>query len=1091
MQNEFLALLKRIRILSDIATMWQAGKKTINVTGLGEHVKTGFLCALQENMGLQGALIFLVPRREDIRSYRRELNYFYPDLVMRELYPANLLTGKVDAKNQEIMAERISALELIRAQAKSIVFVTAEAFVQKLPTPDSLFKDNLALLVGMEVEQEEILSTLVRMGYERTEQVETLGQFSLRGDILDIFPINKKDPVRIEWFDNTINAMRSFDATTQRSLVSFANTEVVPIVWEKTEGYSDLFDYVEKSAMLVLDEPVEFFSEIKKIYDINREYEANLFTPEQVIELCSKHKLLATSALPHPYFPKGMQITVPVRTMAPYNGNTEILTKDLEGWQAEGLIPLIMMSTQEKAVGLAESLSSKGINIRYFKPGESLPNKNGGVLVGELTNGFRFWDEQWLLLTESDIFGMQKKRRLAKHKQAGAQIQYFSEIKEGDFVVHVVHGIGRYVGVKTIEVDGVHRDYLYLQYAKEDKLYVPIEQVNLLHRYIGNENQAPRLSRIGGADWQRVTTKAKKAITELATELLRLYAQRKIVPGYAFSKDTQWQKDFENNFPFEETPDQINAVEEIKRDMERPVPMERLLCGDVGYGKTEVAIRAAFKAVMDGKQVAVLAPTTVLAQQHLLTFTQRMEPFGVRVDMLSRFRTLGEQKKILAKMEDGQIDVLIGTHRILQRDIQFPDLGLLIIDEEQRFGVAQKEKMKRWTTGVDVLTLSATPIPRTLHLALVKGKDMSVIETPPEERLPVETYVAEYNDEMIKEALEREIRRGGKIYYVHNRVKGLEAIAQKIHALVPGISIRIAHGQMSEDILEDAMIGFYEGQFDLLLCTTIIENGLDVPLANTIIIDGAENFGLSQLYQMRGRVGRSSRLAYAYFVYKKQKVLSEIAQKRLQAIRDFTELGAGFKIAMRDLEIRGAGNLLGAQQHGHIAGIGFAAYCSLLERTINSLKNGVEDALPEPDPVLEITVDAYIPDNYIEKPRYKMEIYRRCSELVYEDREDLLDEIIDRFGEPPVEVINLWRVAVLRSLCRLLRIRGISVKQNEVRINFDEKSLAKPEEIMKLVQEYSPGAQFKNGLHAQLLIKKANIEKQSIEWLEKALVNML
>ncbi|MDD4320667.1 MAG: transcription-repair coupling factor [Acidaminococcaceae bacterium] len=1091
MRNELLALLKKITIISDIAAIWQAGKKSINITGLGGPVKTGLLCALKDNIGLQGPLIFLLPRRDDIRSYRRELNYFYPDLAMRELYPADLLAAKFDAQSKELLAERISALELIRTQEKSIIFVTAEAFVQKLPKPESLFKDNLVLRVGMEIEQEEVLTALVNMGYERAEQVDTRGQFSLRGDILDIFAINTDEPLRVEWFDNMINAMRSFDYLSQRSLVNFSQAEVVPIVWKKLAGQVDLFAYVEKSALVVLDEPVEFFSEIKKLSDINKEHEINLFTPEQVIDFCSKHKLLVSSALPHPYFSKAMQVTVPVRTMAPYNRNTELLTKDLKGWQDEGLVPLIMMSTAEKAAGLAESLSRQGINIHYVKQGEKLTEKSGCVFVGELANGFRFWNENWLLLTESDIFGVQKKRRLTKHKQAGAQIQYFSEIKEGDYVVHVVHGIGRYVGVKTIEVDGVHRDYLYLQYAKDDKLYVPIEQVNLLHKYIGNENQSPRLSRIGGADWQRVTNKAKKAITELATELLRLYAQRKIVPGYAFSKDTQWQKDFEASFPFEETPDQINAVEEIKRDMERDVPMERLLCGDVGYGKTEVAIRAAFKAVMDGKQVAVLAPTTVLAQQHLLTFTQRMEPFGVRVDMLSRFRTPSEQKQVLAKMEEGQIDVLIGTHRILQPDIRFPDLGLLIIDEEQRFGVAQKEKMKKWTTGVDVLTLSATPIPRTLHLALVKGKDMSIIESPPEERLPVETYVAEYNDGMIKEALEREIRRGGRIYYVHNRVQGLEAIAKHLHNLVPGISIRIAHGQMPEDMLEDAMIGFYEGQFDLLLCTTIIENGLDVPLANTIIIDGAENFGLSQLYQMRGRVGRSSRLAYAYFVYKRQRVLSEIAQKRLQAIRDFTELGAGFKIAMRDLEIRGAGNLLGAEQHGHIAGIGFAAYCSLLEKTINSLKNGVEDALPEPDPVLEIVLDAYIPDDYIANPRYKMEIYRRCSELIYEDREDLLDEIIDRFGEPPVEVVNLWRVAVLRSLCRLLKIMGISVKQNEVRINFGEKSIANPEGIMKLVKDYAPGAQFKNGLHAQLLIRKNQIEKQPLEWLEKALVNML
>ena len=697
-----------------------------------------------------------------------------------------------------------------------------------------------------------------------------------------------------------------------------------------------------------------------------------------------------------------------------------------------------------------------------------------------------FCNENWLLLTENDIFGMQKKRRLHT-KNSGAQLQYFSEIKAGDYVVHSVHGIGRYIGVENVLVDGVHRDYLLLAYAGDDKLYVPVEQVGMLHKYVGNEGQAPRLSKMGGADWKRVQSKARAAITELAEELLRLYAQRKIVPGHAFAEDTEWQRDFEERFPYEETPDQLKAIAEIKADMEKPEPMDRLLCGDVGYGKTEVAIRAAFKAVMDGKQVAVMVPTTVLAQQHFMTFKERMQPFGVKVEMVSRFCTPREQKRILNDLENGQVDVLIGTHRLLQQDVLFPDLGLLVIDEEQRFGVAQKEKIKRWKTGVDVLTLSATPIPRTLHLALVNGRDMSVIESPPEERLPVETYVAEYNPGMIKEALEREMRRGGRIYYVHNRVLGLENIAADLRSLVPGINIRIAHGQMSEDMLEDAMIAFYEGSCDVLLSTSIIENGLDVPLANTIIIDGAENFGLSQLYQMRGRVGRSSRLAYAYFVYKRNRALSEVAEKRLQAIRDFTELGAGFKIAMRDLEIRGAGNLLGAQQHGHIAGVGFAAYCDMLERTIRKLKDGVEDGIPEPDPVLEISVDGYIPDDYIADPRYKLELYRRFAGLDYGEKDDLLDEIIDRFGEPPEEVEVLWRVACLRALCRLLHIRGISVKPGELRITFAENAAIDPNALMQLISEQQQYMNFKSGVQAQLIFRTVKLKTDSLTWLEKNL----
>ena len=681
---------------------------------------------------------------------------------------------------------------------------------------------------------------------------------------------------------------------------------------------------------------------------------------------------------------------------------------------------------------------------------------------------------------------MQKKRRLHT-KNSGAQLQYFSEIKAGDYVVHSVHGIGRYIGVENVLVDGVHRDYLLLAYAGDDKLYVPVEQVGMLHKYVGNEGQAPRLSKMGGADWKRVQSKARAAITELAEELLRLYAQRKIVPGHAFAEDTEWQRDFEERFPYEETPDQLKAIAEIKADMEKPEPMDRLLCGDVGYGKTEVAIRAAFKAVMDGKQVAVMVPTTVLAQQHFMTFKERMQPFGAKVEMVSRFCTPREQKRILKDLENGQVDVLIGTHRLLQQDVLFPDLGLLVIDEEQRFGVAQKEKIKRWKTGVDVLTLSATPIPRTLHLALVNGRDMSVIESPPEERLPVETYVAEYNPGMIKEALEREMRRGGRIYYVHNRVLGLENIAADLRSLVPGINIRIAHGQMSEDMLEDAMIAFYEGSCDVLLSTSIIENGLDVPLANTIIIDGAENFGLSQLYQMRGRVGRSSRLAYAYFVYKRNRALSEVAEKRLQAIRDFTELGAGFKIAMRDLEIRGAGNLLGAQQHGHIAGVGFAAYCDMLERTIRKLKDGVEDGVPEPDPGLEISVDGYIPDDYIADPRYKLELYRRFADLTYAEKDDLLDEIIDRFGEPPEEVEVLWRVACLRALCRLLHIRGISVKPGELRITFAENAAIDPTALMQLISEQQQYMNFKSGAQAPLIFLTVKLKTDSLTWLEKNL----
>lgn len=1089
MGDKFLRLLTTTKCVNELAAAWRQGH-SLNISGLAGPVKPGLLCALKQVLNVSGAFVFLVPQRDSIREYRRVLNYFFPTLTALELYPANLSDTQVDTKNKELLAERLAALQLLEQHKNGVVFVTAEAFLQKLPEPLDVQGTSLTFKLGQQVEQQALAEELVNRGYERVEQVETLGQFAIRGDIMDIFPINLDNPLRLEWFDDALDGLRSFDLATQRSLENLQETEISAISWTISDKKVSIFEYLHESCLPIVDEPGAFFNTLANLYTENKEHSAKLFTVAELEEVCATHQVVTVSALAHQYFPAAQQVAVPVRSIAPYNKNTALLVQDLKGYLADNVTPLIMMSTAEKAAGLTESFKGQGLPATYTK---KLPQELAGQVwswAGELSAGFRFWEENWVLLTESDIFGMQKRRRLARHKQAGARIQYFSEIKAGDYVVHDVHGIGRYEGVQTMEIDGMHRDYLHIAYAKEDKLFVPVEQVNLLHKYIGTEGKAPRLSRMGGADWKRTTNKAKIAITELATELLRLYAQRKITSGHAFAADTPFQQEFEASFPFEETPDQLKAIAEIKADMEKPVPMDRLLCGDVGYGKTEVAARAAFKAVMDGKQVAVLAPTTVLAQQHLLTFTQRMHAFGVTVDLLSRFRTPKEQKAVLRKAEEGQIDILIGTHRLLQADVRFKSLGLLIIDEEQRFGVAQKEKIKKWSIGIDVLALSATPIPRTLHMALVNGKDMSVIESPPEDRLPVETYVAEYNEEMIREALIREIRRGGRIYYVHNRVNGLEKIASLLRAMVPGLTIRIAHGQMTEDRLEDAMVDFYEGKIDVLLCTTIIENGLDVPLANTIIIDGAENFGLSQLYQMRGRVGRSSRLAYAYFIYRKNKVLSEIAQKRLEAIRDFTELGAGFKIAMRDLEIRGAGNLLGPQQHGHIAGIGFAAYCALLESTILSLKNGQTTAKIEPDPVIEIKLDAYIPEEYISDPRYKLELYRRCSELDYRDRDDLMDEIIDRFGTPPEEVVNLWRVAVLRSLCRLVKIAGITARTSEIRITFSQHTLCQPQTIVGLVQENEPALRYREGSQPQLIMATKFLEGEPLEWLEQTVLTL-
>ncbi len=1089
MKERLMERIAAIRELQEAAALYKK-KEGCVLTGLDGTIKALYLCALKETVKA-GTMVLLVSGRDAVREYRQTMAFLYPDLPVQEFYPVNLPRVQADSRNLEIQAGRSAALRMIAGEEKGIVFVTAEALLQKQARPSGLSRYSFEISVGETMEQTLFIEKLASMGYERTDEVDTIGQFSVRGGILDVFPLNSVNPARIEWFDEDIDGIRFFDINTRRSLGNADRLKIVPLqVRTGDEGFDAyLREYGAADTMFVLDEPGALKETLEHLYKEGQDFREELWSPDEIWAKEEKESPVAVAALDTGSFPGVPHRQVPVRRVTSYNRSLDRLIEDLQNLLAEGITPYIMMSTVLKSRGFAESLKQRGVPSVCLS---DAPEDAGKVNVGfgELFGGFRFWSESWLLLTENDIYGRQRRRRFqSKHK--GAQLHYFTDIRGGDYVVHDVHGIGRYIGVETMLVDGLHRDYLLLQYAGSDRLYVPVDQVGLLHKYVGSEGITPKLSKMGGAEWKRMKTKASTAITQLAEELIRLYALRKITNGFAYSPDTDLQHEFEEQFPFEETPDQLKAIAEIKADMEKPVPMDRLLCGDVGYGKTEVALRAAFKAIMDGKQVALLVPTTVLAQQHLMTCRERLDPFGVRIAMVSRFVSSKEVRNTLQKLEQGDIDLVIGTHRLLQSDVQFHDLGLLIVDEEQRFGVAQKEKIKQWKQGIDVLALSATPIPRTLHMALVSSRDMSLIESPPEDRLPVETYVAEYNEGMVREALERELRRGGRIYYIHNRVSGLPAIAERLRKLLPGINVQVGHGQMNEDRLEDAMMSFYEGSCDVLLCTTIVENGLDVPLANTIIVDGAENFGLSQLYQMRGRVGRSSRLAYAYFLYKRNKALSEVASKRLQAIRDFTELGAGFKIAMRDLEIRGAGNLLGPQQHGYIAGIGFAAYCDLLEQTIKRLQSGAAGIDREPDPILEIPLNAYIPDSYIANPRYKLELYRRFVELSWGGEEDLMDEIIDRFGTPPEEVELLWRLAKVRALCRKLKIRRISVRAGMIRILFAQRSDVNGEALVRMVENNRRYMKLQPGTETVLQFRTASLEIEPLDWLEKNLAKLV
>ncbi|OPX88674.1 MAG: Transcription-repair-coupling factor [Pelotomaculum sp. PtaB.Bin104] len=748
------------------------------------------------------------------------------------------------------------------------------------------------------------------------------------------------------------------------------------------------------------------------------------------------------------------------KALPSFLGNLEMLSTEIKQWRNTDYAVVVLMSSHHRAQQLLSEL--KQYNIDAFLAGSLEGHVRAGnvvVAAGNLAEGFELPFCQLVVITESDIYGQRKKLR--RERKQFERLTPFVDMKVGDHVVHVNHGIGRYLGVVPLTIGGIQKEYLLVKYAGEDKLYVPVDQVGLIQKYLGSEGEAPRLSRLGGNEWARIKSRVKEAVREMAQELLGLYAARETVQGYAFGPDTVWQKEFEEAFPYEETPDQKRAVDEVKADMERNRPMDRLLCGDVGYGKTEVALRAAFKAVMEGKQVAVLVPTTILAQQHYNTFRERFARFPVNVDVLSRFRTAREQRRLLQGLEQGSIDIVIGTHRMVQEDVRFKDLGLLVIDEEQRFGVAHKERLKFLRKNVDVLTLSATPIPRTLHMSLVGLRDTSILETPPKDRYPIQTYVLDEDPVLFREAIRRELSRDGQVFFVYNRVMDLERTAIWLQEQVPEASIAMAHGQMKEDDLEQVMLDFLDGKYDVLVCTTIIENGLDISNVNTLLVKEANMMGLSQLYQLKGRVGRSNRLAYAYFTFRKDRVLGEAAEKRLAAIREFTELGSGFKIAMRDLEIRGAGNILGAEQHGHIAAVGFDLYCRLLEEAVREAKGEVV-AQPT-DTTIELPVEAYIPVAFIPDTNQKVEIYKRLTGLATPAAlTDLEEELVERFGDLPENVLNLLAVAKVRLMAGRLKAKKISLSSGQFRLLFGLEHTLTGEALVEAGRRYQDRIKFSN-----------------------------
>ena len=1036
--------LEQDAALKEASSAYENGK-IYGVYGLGGSSKSAYAAHVLAKTDKNAVIV--VPTTEQVNGWLTDLQYFSPQLRVYTYPLVQHTVFTTTTKSLELAAKQMEALTALRGSRQAVVVATAEEAAQFVTAPQKIDDAVLSFKVGEDYERESILSGLVSGGYERSDLVDRRGLFSVRGDIIDIYPLNEKEPIRLEFFGDTLENIRYFNEQTQKSSIKTDSVRILPfaLAYDKDDEKTTLLDY-GNNGIIIWDEGNRIKEELKKSFSesIERKNEAAKWRSLAGEKRTAVQLVLSLLAQSVSELKTDETVSITSKTVAGFRKEFTLLKDELGHWRERDYRIIFVISGEKRAASLNGWLKQ---NEFYALP-LTETGKDTGIFIssGEIRNGFEFPYAKTVVIAEKDIYGTQKKR-LRRHTENGQEINAFTDLHAGDYVVHDTHGIGKYVGIKTIETDGVHKDYLEIHYSGYDVLYVPTDQIQFLQRYIGNEGEAPRLSRMGGADWKKARAKAQKSIDNLAEKLVALYAKREITDGYAFPSDTPFQQEFEEAFPYEETQDQLKAVAAIKESMEKPVPMDCLVCGDVGFGKTEVAVRAAFKAVMGGKQVAVLVPTTVLAQQHYQTFSERFRSFGVVCDVLNRFRSIKERKEILQKVEAGQIDVLIGTHSILNKNVKFKDAGLLIVDEEQRFGVAQKEKWKTWATGIDVLTLSATPIPRTLHMSLVHLRQMCLIETPPTERLPVQTYVTEYDGAIVRDAIMREKRRGGQVFFVYNRVATMERMKVELETLVPEVTIGMAHGQMTGSVLEANMFDFYEGEYDVLLCSSLVENGLDIANANTIIVYDADRFGLSQLYQMRGRVGRSHRTAYAYFLYRRNKILNEVAEKRLQAVKEFTELGSGFKIAMRDLEIRGAGNLLGREQHGNIAGVGFVMYVQMLEEAVNRLRNESYTKTVDVRTTLEVRVDAFIDDTYIEHGGQKIEMYQRLALVRTEEAlEELKNELTDRFGKPTRAVQNLLKATHLR--IRAQKDLVLSVSQKGIGLEFrwkDETSAPRTE----------------------------------------------
>lgn len=1080
----FLTPLQGLAEFEQIKEKSKTNRGILQVSGCMESQKSHLM------YGLSGIAPYRLILAEDERRAREiyEDYRFYDRKVYS--YPAkDLLFFQADIHGNLLIRQRMKVIKALLEEKELTVVTSIDGCMDFLESLEKIKEQLIHYESDSTVDIEQLKNQLVVLGYERVGQVEMPGQFSVRGGIVDIYCLTEENPWRIELWGDEIDSIRSFDPESQRSLENLEELTIYPAV--EHIGDKDMVSFLdyfpEERTIIFLDEPnrlTEKGGAVEEEYRqsrMHREEKGSRNLPEnwlcsfeQLQKELNKRNCISVCALE----PKqaGWKVRekfyLEVKSISAYNNSFELLVKDLHQYKKQGYRIALLSGSRTRAERLAKDLQEEGLAAFYGQdydreicPGEIM------VVYGHAKKGFEYPLIKFAVMTESDIFGQEQKKKKKKKNYSGSRIQDFAELSIGDFVVHEKHGLGIYRGIEKVEVDRIVKDYIKIEYRGGSNLYIPATQLDCLQKYSGADaSKAPKLNKLGTQEWNKTKSKVRGAVKNIAKELVELYAVRQEKEGYVCGPDTVWQREFEEMFPYEETEDQLSAIEDAKRDMESTRIMDRLICGDVGYGKTEVALRAAFKEVQESRQVAYLAPTTILAQQIYNTFVQRMKEFPVRVELLCRFRTPAQQKKAIEDLKKGQVDVIIGTHRILSKDVQFKNLGLLIVDEEQRFGVTHKEKIKQLKKDVDVLTLTATPIPRTLHMSLIGIRDMSVLEEPPMDRMPIQTYVMEYDEETVREAINRELRRGGQVYYVYNRVTDIADVALRIAKLVPDARVDFAHGQMSERELENVMYSFVNGDIDVLVSTTIIETGLDISNVNTMIIHDSDRYGLSQLYQLRGRIGRSNRTAYAFLMYRKNVMLKETAEKRLAAIREYTDLGSGFKIAMRDLELRGAGNLLGAQQHGHMNAVGYDLYCKMLNEAVKEAK-GIH-TMEDFETSVDLNVDAYIPDSYISNEFQKLDIYKRIAGIeTQQDYDDMLEELLDRFGEPGKAVLNLLAIAKLKAIAHQGYVTEIKQTGKTVRFTLYEKARLNTEGFPALMQKYRRGLQFKNEQEPKFILE--------------------